>query len=170
MILDDYKYNRANITAFRLIKTDSPFHKSVALNLSDYYFNNANDKSQILLKTKNALMFDSIFAFSAAIKEAEKHVNLYEGNVSCPQNKHLSYGSTLRTFFENVNFYTKNFLTMNRTFLKRIFFVNKIKISVRGLTGLIKFQNKQRREFDLDVLQLKESGLFKVCFLITCPV
>ena len=109
MILDDYKYNRANITAFRLIKTDSPFHKSVALNLSDYYFNNANDKSQILLKTKNALMFDSIFAFSAAIKEAEKNVNLYEGNVSCPQNKHLSYGSTLRTFFENVNLYIKHF-------------------------------------------------------------
>jgi len=102
MILDDYKYNRANITAFRIIKTDSSFHKSVALNLSDYYFNNANEKSQILLKTKNALMFDSIFAFSAAIKEAEKYVNLYDGNVSCPENKHLSYGNTLRTYFENV--------------------------------------------------------------------
>jgi hypothetical protein len=53
---------------------------------------------------------------------------------------------------------------MNKTFFTNNLF-NKIKISVRGLTGLIKFQNKQRREFDLDVLQLKESGLFKVCFL-----
>ena len=50
MVLDDYKYNRANITAFRLVKTDSQFHKSISLNLSDYYFNNVNDKSQILLK------------------------------------------------------------------------------------------------------------------------
>ncbi len=32
---------------------------------------------------------------------------------------------------------------------------------MQGLTGLISFQNRERKTFDLDVLQLKETGLFK---------
>lgn len=81
-------------------------------------------------------MFDSIFAFATAIKEAEKTLALNQGNVSCLEDKHLTYGSLLTTYVE--------------------------KVGVRGLTGLITFQNKQRRDFELDVLQLKENGLFKV--------
>jgi len=37
-----------------------------------------------------------------------------------------------------------------------------MQVSVNGLTGLISFKNKKRSEFSLDVLQLKETGLFKV--------
>lgn len=87
-------------------------------------------------KNRNALLFDSIFTLASAIKDAEKTINLIEGNVSCINSKSLSYGRKFGTFVERV--------------------------SVHGLTGLIKFQNKQRREFDLEVLQLKEIGLFKV--------
>ena len=52
MYLDDYKYNRANVTALRLIKTDSSFYKAISLNLTDYYSNNLNnnEKNKILLK------------------------------------------------------------------------------------------------------------------------
>ena len=50
--LDDFKYNRANLTALRIIKSDSAFYKTIALNLTDYYSNNLinnNDKNKILL-------------------------------------------------------------------------------------------------------------------------
>lgn len=77
---------------------------------------------------------------ASAIKEAEQAINLVEGNVSCINSKALSYGRKFGTFVERV--------------------------SINGLTGLIKFQNKQRREFDLDVLQLKEIGLYKVNSII----
>lgn len=52
MYLDDYKYNRANLTALRLVKTDSSFNKAISLNLTDYYSNNLNnnEKNKILLK------------------------------------------------------------------------------------------------------------------------
>lgn len=50
--LEDYKFNRANITALRLIKTDSAFYKSILLNLTDYNSNNLhnNDKNKVLSK------------------------------------------------------------------------------------------------------------------------
>jgi hypothetical protein len=52
MNLDDFKYNRANITAFRLVKTKSSFFKDISLNLTDYYSinGNHNEKSKILIK------------------------------------------------------------------------------------------------------------------------
>ena len=52
MNLDDFKYNRANITAFRLVKTKSSFFKDISLNLTDYYPNNGNhtEKRKILMK------------------------------------------------------------------------------------------------------------------------
>src|SRR4051812_16499873 len=35
--LSDFKYNRANITGMRLVKTDSPFYKSVLHNLNHFH-------------------------------------------------------------------------------------------------------------------------------------
>ncbi|CAF0986150.1 unnamed protein product, partial [Brachionus calyciflorus] len=137
MNLEDFKYNRANITALRIVKPDSDFHRLISLNLTDYLLYNSkdNEKNKILLKTKNALLFDSIFTIAIAIKEAEQFINLNLGNVSCTNSHSLTFGGKLSSFVERV--------------------------SLNGLTGLIKFQNKQRREFELDVLQLKEIGLYK---------
>jgi hypothetical protein len=125
--LDDYKYNRANITALRLVKTDSQFFKSMALNLSDYYFNNQkeSDKNKILLKvnilcpflkfvsqknnrlfylkTKYALMFDAVYAFATAIREAQRTLSLTSGNVSCADDRPLAVGNSLSTFVERVS-------------------------------------------------------------------
>ena len=52
--LEDYKYNKANITAFRLVKTDSNFHKYITYNLTDYYNNNWKEhgKNKVLLTVK----------------------------------------------------------------------------------------------------------------------
>jgi hypothetical protein len=136
MNLNDYKYNRANITAFRIVKVNSPFYESISRNLSEYYINsNERDKSRVLSSTRNALIFDSLFSLASAIKEAEKTVNFNDANVSCINEKPLAYGRLMRGFLQDV--------------------------SVNGLTGLITFQNNQRKEFELDALQLKESGVIK---------
>lgn len=59
MNLDDYKYNRANITAFRLVKSESEFHRKISLNLTDYLFQNwkENEKNKILLKVIFFIIF-----------------------------------------------------------------------------------------------------------------
>lgn len=107
-------------------------------------------------KTRNALMFDSIFAFATAIKEAEKYVNMYDSKVSCADDRPLEVGKVLPNYLEKVKLTNKTLHEIKLNFLK------KLKISINGLTGLITFKNKKRSEFSLDVLQLKETGLFKV--------
>ncbi len=155
MELDDFKYNRANITGLRFVKTESQFYNNVMHNFSSFLNTNspntknhrtyANkypqlDLMKIFRSSKNALLFDAVYFISSMIREAEKTektpLNINAANsVSCTANKPLNYGSILNTLTE------KTFTT--------------------GLTGLISFQNKKRKEFELDVLQLKESGLFK---------
>ena len=161
--LDDFKYNRANITGMRLVKTDSPFYQTMLLNLNqyahqhlfkkstqsssseinnnnNYYYNSPVNSLEgsfrTFLTTKNALIFDAIYMMATVINEAEKTLNLREGHgVSCSEHRPFSHGSLLSTFVE--------------------------KVAAQGLTGGIRFQDKQRKEFELDVLQLKETGLFK---------
>lgn len=61
--LEDYKYNRANVTALRLIKSDSAFYKSISLNLTDYNSISTstsptnNDKNRILFKVLTRYFF-----------------------------------------------------------------------------------------------------------------
>lgn len=63
MNLDDYKYNRANITAFRLVKSESDFFRKISLNLSDYFYPNwkDNEKNKILLKVILDVYFKFLF-------------------------------------------------------------------------------------------------------------
>lgn len=49
------------------------------------------------------MLFDTIFILSAAIKEAEKSVDLNSGNVSCALANGLSYGKLLSKFVEKVS-------------------------------------------------------------------
>jgi hypothetical protein len=47
-------------------------------------------------------MFDTIFAFSSAIKEAAKSLNLNEGKVSCAEDHPLEIGSLLPHYLDKV--------------------------------------------------------------------
>jgi hypothetical protein len=49
--MEDYKYNKANITAFRIVKSDTSFHKYISYNLTDYYNSNWKEigKQNVLL-------------------------------------------------------------------------------------------------------------------------
>lgn len=49
-------------------------------------------------------MFDTVYAFAAAIKAAERHIpGLEGGNVSCQDDRNLEIGTKLSTFVENVS-------------------------------------------------------------------
>lgn len=48
-------------------------------------------------------MFDSIFAFATALKEAEKYVNLYDSKVSCSEDRPLEVGKALPSYLEKVD-------------------------------------------------------------------
>ena len=50
MELEDFKYNTANITAFRLVKTNSSFFKEISSNLTDYYSISDKKLKNILIK------------------------------------------------------------------------------------------------------------------------
>jgi ionotropic kainate glutamate receptor 2 len=103
--LEDFKYNRANLTSLRLIKTDSNFYRTIALNLSDYSNQISKtefERQKILLKTKNALIFDATYTFTMAVKEAERTLTLSDGFVSCQENKPLKYGHLLNSYVERV--------------------------------------------------------------------
>ena len=54
MDLEDFKYNSANITALRLVKTKSSFFKDISFNLTDYYSSSGrrNENKNILIKVK----------------------------------------------------------------------------------------------------------------------
>ena len=52
-------------------------------------------------------MFDSIFAFATAIKEAEKYVNMYDSKVSCADDRPLEVGKVLPNYLEKVKLTNK---------------------------------------------------------------
>ncbi len=49
-------------------------------------------------------MFDGVYAFASAIREAQKSLILHTGNVSCSDDKPLLQGSSLSTFVERVKY------------------------------------------------------------------
>ena len=63
----------------------------------------------ILFKTENALLFDSVFALSNAVKEAEKSLDFRYGNLSCEDNKALKFGAALAYYLEKVFIFQKLF-------------------------------------------------------------
>ena len=64
MDLEEYKYNKANITAFGLVKSNSQFYKSVALNLTDYYQMNSRDqdRTSVLLNVSSCCFLAELVA------------------------------------------------------------------------------------------------------------
>jgi hypothetical protein len=48
-------------------------------------------------------MFDAVYAFATAIREAQRTLSLGSGNVSCGADKPLSFGNSLSTFVERVH-------------------------------------------------------------------
>lgn len=65
-------------------------------------------------------MFDTVYAFAAAIKMAERNIRGLEGgNVSCQDDKNLEIGTQLSSFVENVNLDKINYLILTRLYLRR---------------------------------------------------
>ncbi len=79
-----------------------------------------------------------MLALSNAVKEAEKSLDFRYGNVSCNNNKQLKYGTSIGIYLD--------------------------KVSILGLTGQITFDNRKRRDFELEVIQLREIGIIEASY------
>ncbi len=65
--LDDFKYNRANITAFSLVKPYTQFFKAISSNLSDYGSINGKDSEKNILLYVSFLLGIFFYSFHSIL-------------------------------------------------------------------------------------------------------
>lgn len=137
--LENYKYGGANITAFRLVDPANP--KVVAVT-EDWVFEELNNRESPLqgqrqIPTEVALMYDGVFLASLALHEVGKaKVVTTDKELSCSKTKSWADGLSVLNYMKTMDF--------------------------EGLTGRVHFENGQRKDFHLDVIELSKNGLVKI--------
>ncbi|CAL1283901.1 unnamed protein product [Larinioides sclopetarius] len=135
--LEDFQYSRANITGFRLVKTESSLYKEL-LNETNYRLMNLRENTVDSISTASALIYDSVVLFSKALQDLDygKHVETFPA-ISCDDITKGTDGTSIINYMKS----------------------NKI----IGVTGLVHFDVQGfRSSFDLDILQLSKEGLKKI--------
>ncbi|XP_060574773.1 glutamate receptor ionotropic, kainate 2-like isoform X2 [Ruditapes philippinarum] len=137
--LEDYKYSGANITAMRLI---DPSRKEVReviqdfINLSD----NGNQPTPLergqYLRTEVALMYDAVHLFAKALSELTVAQQFETVGLSCNKKQTWQYGNSLLNYMKSME--------------------------VKGLSGDIICEKGKRTDFNLDIIELSQSGLRKI--------
>ena len=136
--LENYKYGGANITAFRLVDPSNP--KVVAVN-EDWVFEELNNRESPLqgqrqIPTEVALMYDGVFLTALALHEVGKaKVVTTDKELSCSKSKSWADGLSVLNYIKTMDF--------------------------EGLTGRVHFENGQRKDFRLEVIELTKNGLEK---------
>uniref|UniRef100_A0A4W3I6T3 Glutamate receptor n=1 Tax=Callorhinchus milii TaxID=7868 RepID=A0A4W3I6T3_CALMI len=141
--LEPYRYSGVNMTGFRLLNIDNPHIASVIDKWSMERLQAPPKPESGLLDgmmtTDAALMYDAVYVVSIAFQRASQ---MTVSSLQCHRHKPWRFGSR---------------------------FMNLIKEAQwDGLTGHIAFNKTDglRKDFDLDVISLKEEGLEKVNNLI----
>ncbi|XP_071115475.1 glutamate receptor ionotropic, kainate 2-like isoform X1 [Haliotis cracherodii] len=144
--LEDYKHDGANITSLRLIDPDRP----EVVNVRTDWLYKARRSGDSPLKgyseiqgnitddvaTETALAYDAVQLFSLALHELSQAQDVTKAVLSCDTKQTFQFGNSLLNFMKSLNF--------------------------EGLSGPIRYDNGERRDFSLDVLELKLTGLMKV--------
>ncbi|XP_055939943.1 glutamate receptor ionotropic, kainate 2-like isoform X2 [Argiope bruennichi] len=135
--LEDFQYSRANITGFRLVKTESLLYQQL-LNETNYRLMNLRENAVDSISTASALIHDAVVLFSKALQDLDygKHVESFPA-ISCDDIRKGTDGTSIINYMKS----------------------NKI----IGVTGLVNFDVQGfRSSFDLDILQLSKEGLKKI--------
>ncbi|KAF6724956.1 Glutamate receptor ionotropic, kainate 1 [Oryzias melastigma] len=137
--LEPYRYSGVNMTGFRLLNVDDP---KVALVLERWAMERLQSPSKVetgmmegMMTTEAALMYDAVYMVAAA---SQRTSQITVSSLQCHRHKPWRFGSR---------------------------FINLLKDTQwSGLTGqiLINKTDGLRKEFDLDVISLKEDGLEKI--------
>uniref|UniRef100_A0A4X2MA54 Glutamate receptor n=1 Tax=Vombatus ursinus TaxID=29139 RepID=A0A4X2MA54_VOMUR len=140
--LEIYKYSGVNMTGFRLLNIDNPRVSSIIEKWSMERLQ-ALPKSEMgllngMMTTEAALMYDAVYAVAIASHQASQ---MTISSLQCHRHKPWRFGHR---------------------------FINLIKeAQLDGLTGRITFNKTDglRKDFDLDIISLKEEGTKKVIHL-----
>ncbi|KAM6933901.1 glutamate receptor ionotropic, kainate 1 isoform 3-T3 [Xenentodon cancila] len=136
--LEPYRYSGVNMTGFRLLNTDNP---KVASVLERWAMERLQAPSKVetgmmegMMTTEAALMHDAVYMVAAA---SQRTSQITVSSLQCHRHKPWRFGSRFMNLLKDAQW--------------------------NGLTGqiIINKTDGLRKEFDLDVISLKEDGLEK---------
>ncbi|KAL2096616.1 hypothetical protein ACEWY4_008764 [Coilia grayii] len=137
--LEPYRYSGVNMTGFRLLNIDNPQVASVVEKWSMERLQ-APPKPETglldgMMTTEAALMYDAVYMVAAASQRASQ---ITVSSLQCHRHKPWRFGSRFINMFKEVQW--------------------------SGLTGqiIINKTDGLRKEFDLDVISLKEDGMERI--------
>ncbi|OWR42584.1 glutamate receptor ionotropic kainate 2 like protein [Danaus plexippus plexippus] len=123
--LEDFLYNRVNMSGWRLVDRDSDKVKDVLTVMEKFHPIGASILSGGHIKTEPALIYDAVQVLALALASTR---DVSATNASCDTETTVAYGSVL---LENIN-----------------------KVQAHGLTGPIAFTNGNRKTFNLQLMRL----------------
>ncbi|XP_059153995.1 glutamate receptor ionotropic, kainate 1-like [Physella acuta] len=133
--LEDYKYAEANITAFQLIDPERPaviqFKNELLRGFNSAIVLSANSE----LKTEAALVVDAFKLFVHAMKSLSNAQDVTTVSLSCDKVQTWQYGNSLLNYMKATKF--------------------------EGLSGTVKYDDGERKDFSLDLVYLTSNGLIK---------
>uniref|UniRef100_M3ZHS4 Glutamate receptor n=1 Tax=Xiphophorus maculatus TaxID=8083 RepID=M3ZHS4_XIPMA len=137
--LEPYRYSGVNMTGFRLLNVDNPRVASV---LERWAMERLQAPSKVetgmmegMMTTEAALMYDAVYMVAAA---SQRTSQITVSSLQCHRHKPWRFGSRFMNLLKDTQW--------------------------DGLTGQIAINKTDglRKEFDLDVISLKEDGLEKI--------
>ncbi|XP_029372636.1 glutamate receptor ionotropic, kainate 1 isoform X3 [Echeneis naucrates] len=137
--LEPYRYSGVNMTGFRLLNIDSPQVASVverwAMERLQAPSKAETGMMEGMMTTEAALMYDAVYMVAAASQRASQ---ITVSSLQCHRHKPWRFGSRFMNMLKDAQW--------------------------NGLTGqiIINKTDGLRKEFDLDVISLKEDGLEKI--------
>ncbi|XP_062870578.1 glutamate receptor ionotropic, kainate 1 isoform X2 [Trichomycterus rosablanca] len=137
--LEPYRYSGVNMTAFRLLNLDDPYVASVVQRWStERQLAPYRPESGLIsgvMTTAAALMYDAVFMVAVASQRASQ---MTVSSLQCHRHKPWRYGPRFMNLFKEARW--------------------------DGLTGRIVLNktNGLRKDFDLDLISLKEDGTTKI--------
>uniref|UniRef100_A0AAQ5YIP0 Glutamate receptor n=1 Tax=Amphiprion ocellaris TaxID=80972 RepID=A0AAQ5YIP0_AMPOC len=137
--LEPYRYSGVNMTGFRLLNIDNPQVASVverwAMERLQAPAKAETGMMEGMMTTEAALMYDAVYMVAAASQRASQ---ITVSSLQCHRHKPWRFGSRFMNMLKDAQW--------------------------NGLTGqiIINKTDGQRKEFDLDVISLKEDGLEKI--------
>uniref|UniRef100_A0A3Q2ZTV9 Glutamate receptor n=1 Tax=Kryptolebias marmoratus TaxID=37003 RepID=A0A3Q2ZTV9_KRYMA len=137
--LEPYRYSGVNMTGFRLLNVDNP---KVASVLERWAMERLQAPTKVetgmmegMMTTESALMYDAVYMVAAA---SQRTSQITVSSLQCHRHKPWRFGSRFMNLLKDTQW--------------------------DGLTGqiIINKTDGLRKEFDLDVISLKEDGLEKI--------
>uniref|UniRef100_A0A4W4DNH8 Glutamate receptor n=1 Tax=Electrophorus electricus TaxID=8005 RepID=A0A4W4DNH8_ELEEL len=143
--LEPYRYSGVNMTGFRLVNVDKPQVTSVLEKWSmERPQSPPRPESGLMegmMTTEAALMYDAVYMVAAASQRASP---ITVSSLQCHRHKPWRFGSRFISMFKEAQW--------------------------NGLTGqiILNQTDGQRKEFDLDIISLREDSMEKVNTLVLC--